>query len=57
MIHVPDANSRRFRRIISTYFRVGDTARGHDYMDVGGRVPTVGALCDAGSSYRGSPKR
>jgi hypothetical protein len=25
----------------------------HDYMDVGGRVPTVGALGDAGSSYRG----
>jgi hypothetical protein len=27
-------------------------AIGHDYMDVGDRVPTVGALGDAGSSYR-----
>lgn len=25
----------------------------YDCMDAGGRVPTVGALSDSGSSYRG----
>ena len=31
----------------------GTHFRGHDCMDAGGRVPTVGALSDSGSSYRG----
>ena len=37
-ILVPDANSRRFRRILSTCIHAGNVAIGHDYMDIGVRA-------------------
>jgi len=37
-IFARSTNSRRSRRILSTYIHVGNVVRGHDCMDAGGRA-------------------